>query len=240
MSLLIKAIATDIDGTLTETRNSYRIDPKIAELIRSLEHLGVSVIIVSSNALPVAVGVARYLGIEGPTIGESGCLMFYDLKIKVLTKFSANQARKLVAKEFGQYLAEKWHNAYRYYDFAFQIKKECNLGTLLKEIENLLRRNGITYVKVGYSGYSIHLTPSDVDKGKALIYACRSLGIDPKEVVAIGDSSMDIPMLKTAGFGVATADADEDLKNIADFVTSNPSGKGFIELVRRVIRGDFP
>ena len=239
MSPLIKAIATDIDGTLTETRNSYRIDPQIVELIRSLEHLGISVIIISSNALPVAVGVARYLGIEGPIVGESGCVMFHHLKINVLTKFSANQARKLVARKFSRYLAEKWHNAYRYYDFAFQVKKEYDPRMLLKEIESLLKKNGITYVRVGFSGYSIHLTPGDVDKGKALIHACRSLGIDPKEVIAIGDSSMDIPMLKVAGFGVATADADEDLRNTADFVTSNSGGKGFIELAKRVIRGDF-
>jgi len=236
---LIKAIATDIDGTLTETRNSYRIDTKVVELIRSLERIGISVIVVSSNALPIAVGVARYLGAEGPVIGESGCVMFYQSKTDILTKFSANQARRLVIREFSQYLTEKWHNVYRHYDFAFQVKEGHDPKILLRKIENLLRRNGITHIRVGFSRYAIHLTPCDTDKGKALIHACQSLDIDPKEVVAIGDSSMDIPMLKVAGFGVATADADEDLKNVADLVTSNPSGKGFVELAKRILQGNI-
>jgi Cof subfamily protein (haloacid dehalogenase superfamily) len=46
-------------------------------------------------------------------------------------------------------------------------------------------------------------TAQGVDKGMGVLHLCELLKIDPRRVLAIGDSDNDIPMLKAVGFGVA-------------------------------------
>lgn len=38
-------------------------------------------------------------------------------------------------------------------------------------------------------------------------------------------------MLEVAGIGIAVANASDDVKRVADYVTRNPYGKGFAEAV---------
>ena len=67
---------------------------------------------------------------------------------------------------------------------------------------------------------------------------CEANGIDVSSVVAVGDSYNDCEMLDAAGYGIAVANAPEELKNHADFVSSQDSGKGFVEAVEHII-SDF-
>jgi Cof subfamily protein (haloacid dehalogenase superfamily) len=46
-------------------------------------------------------------------------------------------------------------------------------------------------------------TAQGVDKGMGVLHLCEVLGVDPRRVLAIGDSDNDIPMLEAVGFGVA-------------------------------------
>jgi Cof subfamily protein (haloacid dehalogenase superfamily) len=58
-----------------------------------------------------------------------------------------------------------------------------------------------------------------VDKGRALEFICARLGINSAEVMAIGDSSNDIAMLKFAGVGVAMESASHEVRQAADVIT---------------------
>lgn len=51
-----------------------------------------------------------------------------------------------------------------------------------------------------------------VDKGTALADLCTRLGVAPDQVVAMGDSALDLPMLRWAGCGVAMAAAPPEVK----------------------------
>lgn len=55
-------------------------------------------------------------------------------------------------------------------------------------------------------------------KGSALRWICADLGCDVRLAIAFGDSANDIEMLRTAGDGVAVANAGEDVKAAADHV----------------------
>lgn len=50
----------------------------------------------------------------------------------------------------------------------------------------------------------------------------------PEQVACIGDDLMDIPLIRRAGFGVAVADACDQLKEYADYVTQKPGGQGAV------------
>lgn len=53
-------------------------------------------------------------------------------------------------------------------------------------------------------------------KGNGLAHLAKMLGFDRQEVLAIGDSGNDISMLKFAGTSLAVANADDNVKALAD------------------------
>jgi 3-deoxy-D-manno-octulosonate 8-phosphate phosphatase (KDO 8-P phosphatase) len=59
----------------------------------------------------------------------------------------------------------------------------------------------------------------------------EELGIGDENVAFVGCELMDLEVMKKAGFAVATADAIDEVKAIADYVTSAPGGRGPIREV---------
>ncbi len=60
--------------------------------------------------------------------------------------------------------------------------------------------------------YFLEFNPPEATKGNALAACGAMLGFDPAQAVAFGDSLNDLTMLRTAGIGVAVANAREDVR----------------------------
>lgn len=60
-----------------------------------------------------------------------------------------------------------------------------------------------------------------VSKGNIMEETAKKARIPIQEVIAVGDSDNDISMIKKAGLGIAVANAEPEVKEIADFVTKN-------------------
>ncbi len=84
------------------------------------------------------------------------------------------------------------------------------------------------------SRYVIEIMPKGIDKGYGLSVVAESLGIDRKDVVAVGDSLNDLAMVEWAGVGVAVANADDRLKSAADTVTKEPMSLGVLEIANKL------
>jgi Cof subfamily protein (haloacid dehalogenase superfamily) len=77
------------------------------------------------------------------------------------------------------------------------------------------RLRGRAYVTRSLPEFVEVLDPA-VDKGAALRFVAKRLGVAPEETLAIGDSWNDAPLLRAAGFGVAMGSAPPELREIAD------------------------
>ena len=56
------------------------------------------------------------------------------------------------------------------------------------------------------------------------------------DVITVGDERNDISMIEAAGTGVAVANAREELKSVADFITENDNNHGAIaEVIHKFI-----
>ncbi len=64
--------------------------------------------------------------------------------------------------------------------------------------------------------YNLEICSSSAGKGNANLKLGEYLGIDKADIIAVGDSENDIPAIKTAGLGLAVANACEALKTEAD------------------------
>lgn len=94
---------------------------------------------------------------------------------------------------------------------------------VVKEMEDSL---GDVLSVVPSHPHLIEGLPSGVDKGRGLESLCRKLGIDRTEVLAIGDSDADVPMLEWAGLGVAMGNASPAAKAAARWIAPPLSEHG--------------
>ena len=80
---------------------------------------------------------------------------------------------------------------------------------------------------------NIELNAGDAHKGAALLALCRHLNIDPSETMAFGDGLNDITMLRSAGIGIAMANAPQPIKDAADYITDTNDNDGVAQAIAR-------
>jgi Cof subfamily protein (haloacid dehalogenase superfamily) len=75
----------------------------------------------------------------------------------------------------------------------------------------------------------------DVSKGSGLSFVAGQLGFRPEETVACGDGENDRELLDWAGFGVAVANAHEDVLERADLVVPSVHEEGVAALLEAFV-----
>lgn len=91
-------------------------------------------------------------------------------------------------------------------------------------VERRARELGMTYVKQG-----------TWDKIKEFDEVLREAGVEDDEVAFIGDDVTDIPLMQRSELAVAVADAVEETRRAAHFVTRLPGGFGAVREVCELI-----
>ncbi|MET9650515.1 MULTISPECIES: HAD family hydrolase [unclassified Streptomyces] len=81
----------------------------------------------------------------------------------------------------------------------------------------------------------VEILPLGLSKATGLSLAARRLGAKAAETIAFGDMPNDIPMFGWAGHGVAMANAHEELKAVADEVTSSNEEDGIAVVLERLL-----
>ncbi len=79
--------------------------------------------------------------------------------------------------------------------------------------------------------FYVELLPRYVDKGVAVEKLVKHLDIQREKVICIGDSYNDLPMLRFAGMGVAMGNAQQEVKEIADYVTASNDEDGIVNVI---------
>jgi hypothetical protein len=99
---------------------------------------------------------------------------------------------------------------------------------VMAEVRELVGdRAEVTRSLVGFC----EITAKDVNKGAAIGWLCKHLGVETAQVIAIGDAPNDITMLAAAGSPVAVETASEDILRAAEWVTLGPGAGGLAAVV---------
>ncbi|WP_081479637.1 HAD hydrolase family protein [Paucilactobacillus suebicus] len=93
----------------------------------------------------------------------------------------------------------------------------------------------ITLIALILQDSTWRLTTQGVDKGTATIELGRKLGIDAREIIAIGDNGNDLPMLMKVGMPVVVNNGIEDVKKVAKLVTDQDYESGVAEAINKLI-----
>jgi hypothetical protein len=86
--------------------------------------------------------------------------------------------------------------------------------------------------------YMLQIMHGTVSKAKALRTVAAELGVNRRQVMAVGDNDNDIDMLEWAGLAVAMDNATPAVKAIADYVTDHNDADGAAKaIVRMIVEG---
>lgn len=81
--------------------------------------------------------------------------------------------------------------------------------------------------------YFLEICPKGIDKGASLDILLKHLGMERKDLVAVGDSFNDQPMIEIAGLGVCMGNGRDEIKAISDFVTLSNDEDGVAYMIEK-------
>jgi Cof subfamily protein (haloacid dehalogenase superfamily) len=112
--------------------------------------------------------------------------------------------------------------------------------SLVTELESYVKTRNYPVDFVRSHDIFIEMLPKGSSKGAALKEYIRLMNMEQYTVIAAGDYHNDIEMLQEANFGAATANAQQDVKNIADIVLTKTSSENAIaELIEMIYSGQI-
>ena len=217
-----KALVLDLDGTLTRGGED-RLSRELRERLLELKRDGWVLILATGRDRKYLESREDIRGVFDGWVCEAGVSIYV----------SSTGERKVLVDE-------RWHqfiNEVRGLGCVASKENTASLscGECLESIKSIASRLGVRCKVVNNKG-SLLLLPEAVDKAvglSELLKLMRFKGF----VVAIGDSEVDVEMLKVADFKAAPSNADEVIKEVVDYVSSRENGEGVIEVLELLKRG---
>ena len=241
-----KLVALDVDGTLVDERNA--ISPATAAAVRGIVDAGIHVVISTGRAVPGAVEVGNRLELpDGLAVCSNGAVVIgiergmVDV-IHAVTFDASEAVRRVLTEVPDAFVAvEEVGVGYRVNqpfpsgEITGTITVEDTESLIAepvtrviirapshdpREFHELVEGLGLTETNyyIGYTAW-LDIAPLGISKASGLQVVADRLGVDPRDVLAVGDGHNDIEMLQWAGRGVAMGHGPDALTSIADAVT---------------------
>jgi hypothetical protein len=221
-----RALVSDVDGTLTD--KSRRLDLQAVDALRQAEAAGVPVVLATGNVLPIVYSLAYFVGTTGPIVAENGGLVLWRGQLdRLVDAAAAERAADEVERRLG--LKRLFTDQWRLTEVAYPEGP-----TTLEDVTRVVGEAGLTAaVRIERTGFAVHLMAPESSKFRGVEHALRAMELSPDDVLAVGDSDNDQSMITGCRVGVATGDASQGLKEVADFVAQAPRGAGILEALAR-------
>lgn len=83
--------------------------------------------------------------------------------------------------------------------------------------------------------YFLNLTHSSAGRLSGLNQICRALDCTPREIMAFGDSSSDVPFLSSVEWGIAMGNASDEVKSAARYTISSVEEQGIYRFLHEFL-----
>lgn len=81
--------------------------------------------------------------------------------------------------------------------------------------------------------YFLEIMPQNIDKAASLQKLLGALGLTQNQMICCGDGYNDVSMIEFAGVGVAMANAQDVVKDAADFITGSNNEDGIVAVIEK-------
>ena len=253
---MIKAAFFDIDGTLF-SHTIHAIPESTKRTVKLLREKGIKVFIATGRSLKetkrVPLGDMKFDGYV--TLNGQICLdaeenILFEVPIK--GEDGAYLLDAFVNKKFPLAIVEKERIYINYIDDSvIRAQKSVNIPLLpIKEYQGAPIYQFIGYMNWEETGKiapkipnckitrwydeGIDIISKDGGKANGIQKVLEFYGMTKEEIIAFGDSDNDMDMLEFAGIGVAMGNAEESVKAVADYVTTDIDEDGIWNACRHL------
>lgn len=253
-------VALDVDGTIVDYTNA--LASVVRDAIYAIRDTGAEIVIATGRAVPGVYDVLDKLDMrEGLAVASNGSVVFGVEPFEVIrtVTFDAREAVRSVLEHFPDALI-----AVEEVGVGYRVNREFPDGDIsgqiiIDEVDRMVAEpvtrvvaqvpdqdldefrevaSGLglagTNFYIGYSAW-IDMAPVGISKAAGMDVVCRSLGVDPANVLAVGDGNNDLELLEWAGRGVAMGQAPDAVKQVADAVTGSIEEHGLATELNRWI-----
>ena len=256
---MIKLVVTDLDGTLLDSQG--KLSQANLDAVARLAEMGIPTVAATARSPRTTRHVWSKAGLGRQAICANGALVFDMHADKVLSDAVigsqiAHRVISFIRAEFPAAImaGEQLEDFYPEPGFfrapvidldvaeIHDLDKHVDAGMhkMIARVEGIsseLLRDHLgeylsTMVDVTISGPDwIEFGPHGVSKATGVQHLCELLGIEARDVAAVGDQRNDLTMLKYVGHPLTVANAHPDVKAIAETILPDNNSSGFSGIV---------
>jgi len=249
-----RAIAIDLDGTLLDSNRAIR--PRSLAMIQEAARRGWTIIISTARpvraiklAVPAWFAKFYWAACNGAWVLRDGQVlaraeMAYETALYWIEALSEHGLDFFIEADDRLFSDQKMPD-----DFLGECHAldELGKGDVCKVLVSVRSREEVqtiralmptecTYV-VTDGGKLVQIAHSDCNKLSAVQYVLRRERMALEQLIAFGDDYNDIPLVREAGCGVAMGNATDQIKEVADHITSTNDQDGVGEFLVGILRG---
>ena len=225
MDKKIKALFFDIDGTLVSF-TTHRIPQSTVDALEQAKKNGVEVYISTGRPQLIINNLGQIEHLIDGYITTNGARCFVGDKVVSQHAILPEDVKKIIEAadrdDYPAIVVGEHHLAIHHYtDEVLQVTPFCSV-----EQEALLMPTLRNCTSGRWHPAFTDITAADADKGKGLHAMADYLGLNIDETMAFGDGGNDISIVREAGTGVAMGNAGDNLKQVADYITTHVDEDG--------------
>lgn len=261
--MTIKLIAIDIDDTLLN--DELIITPRVKLAVQKATDKGVYVVLCTGRTRKGAMRFYEELSLDTPMITSGGAEIYDangnlmhsrpvdPALVKKLLDYAYNHGvhaqvyinGELVYREKNAY-SDRYEISYGHPGIVMRdimqqetivtpkvlfVTDQDSIDTIQQETKRLFPGLTIVRSKPDY----LEFASAEVSKGEALAFLADHYHLQRHEIIAVGDSQIDIPMIRYAGLGIAVANAAPDVKKAADLICPSNKEDGIAYVIEKYI-----
>lgn len=243
--MAVKLIISDVDGCLT-TEASEAWDLEHLLQLGRLQREAVAgngtmapMTLCTGRPQPYVEAMMKLLAIEAPCICENGAVI-YTLHDNFARYAPGVTEEKVLGLRRVRAFIETEILAGRE-DVVLQFGKESQISVfsetpeifpaIQEKIEGFLANTDGPELLINQSHFYLNISLMGVDKGTTLRALLAMLGLERKDVAGIGDTEGDLPLREAVGFFACPANATEETKAVADYVSPYPMLEGVLDIL---------
>ena len=248
-----KLVIADVDGTIFPPSEfpSPKPSEKLTKAVERARKKGVAFSIASGRSLSWVEEIIKGLELDTPIILDNVARIYYCRKKqyvwesllikktaeKVLAVLKKDKALRVFIADDDERLSGKAKIT------KWKISKILVLGVTPEKAEKLHR--GLKVIPdihvtksvsgTGEKSQSVHVTNINATKQVAVGKLLEILKLKKEQVIGIGDSYNDFPLLLSCGLKVAMENAMPEIKEIAYYIASSYEEEGVVKVLEKFI-----
>ncbi len=251
-----KALMLDVDGTLITYDYEASPTKKVIEAIKKAQEK-VTVCLVTGRSLNSVLRIYRKLELtRGYASADNGALIVDLITNKTIyEQFIENDDLEFILKTLTDenitfYIKDERTRKdeakeYLPYEKGMPLKNVSMIFTdevfTLEQTHTILKKLNNPSITINRgrhkdpNKYSFHITHVKATKMYGIQKISELLNIKHEEIIGVGDSYNDFPLLMASGLKVAMGNAIDDLKEVADYIAPSVDDDGVAKVIEKYI-----